>query len=110
MRSKEHELNLYTAGDLIPLQTSDLQSLAVMPSVQSTPGISNDCTRETLIMDNITRGQAHVMTGDVGVSNWDTRASRKATVKGNVFGGGLKLMTGDMGGKSAENFNENFWS
>ena len=63
----------------------------------------------TTIVDNITIGQARIMTGDIGVETWRKKVTRKVTIKGNMFGSDIRITTGNMGGQAAANFNENFW-
>ena len=63
----------------------------------------------TTIVDNITIGQARIMTGDIGVETWRNRIMRNVTIRGNIFGGDARIATGDIGGPAAANFNESFW-
>ncbi|RYP47144.1 hypothetical protein DL768_006754 [Monosporascus sp. mg162] len=66
-------------------------------------------TDETLVVDNITLGQARIMTGNVGVENWRRVAGRKTNVAGNRFGD-VCIMTGDLGpGEAARSFSADFW-
>lgn len=63
----------------------------------------------TTIIDNITVGQARIMTGDIGVETWRKKVTQKVTIARNYFGGDVRITTGDMGGQAATTFNENFW-
>jgi hypothetical protein len=74
------------------------------------PGHAKSGIGETLIYDNITVGQARIMTGNVGVENWHKTAGRKTTITGNKFGQDVRIMTGDQGGDAAKGFNESFWN
>jgi hypothetical protein len=62
-----------------------------------------------LIYNNITFGQARIMTGNVGVEYWRRIAGRKVTIANNKFGQDVRIMTGDQGGDAAKSFNDNFW-
>lgn len=88
-------------------QPSSSMNRSEAPNPTSMPSVSSD---ETSIIDNITLGQARVMTGDIGVQEWHRRAARKTTIKGNEFGSDVRIMTGDQGGDAAAKFNESFWT
>jgi hypothetical protein len=51
----------------------------------------------TTIVDNITVGQARIMTGDIGVEAWQKKATRKVNIVRNKFGGDVRITTGNMG-------------
>jgi hypothetical protein len=106
-----HEPELTSIADgTIPLDTSDLETLGFVDKYRATPpGSAAPVVDETLIYDNITVGQARIMTGNVGVENWCKTAGRKATIAGNKFGQDVRIMTGDQGGDAAKKFNESFW-
>lgn len=60
------------------------------------------------IYGNITLDQARIMTGDVGVGNWQA-ISRVNEVASNRFGKDTRIMTGNVGPEAASAFMENFW-
>ena len=99
------------AEGTVLLDTSDLETLRLVnqhhdiKSGRTEPGIC-----ETLIYDNLTVGQARIMTGNVGVENWRKTAGRKTTIAKNKFRQDVRIMTGDQGGEAAKGFNESFWN
>jgi len=104
------ELTLRAEGT-VPLNTSDLELLRhVDPHRDTKPSRAEPGIGETLIYDNITVGQARIMTGNVGVENWHKTAGRKTTIVKNRFGQDVRIMTGDQGGEAAKGFNESFWN
>ena len=99
------------AEGTVPLDTSDLETLRLVDEHHDTkPGRAEPGIGETLIYDNITVGQARIMTGNVGVENWRKTAGRKTTIAKNKFGQEVRIMTGDQGGEAAKGFNESFWN
>jgi hypothetical protein len=76
-------------------------------SLKSTEGASSQ-PPESRIYDNITLGQARIMTGDVGVEPWQ-RASKSSIISHNKFGQDLRLMTGSVGAEASREFMANFW-
>ncbi|KAJ9137580.1 hypothetical protein NKR23_g9032 [Pleurostoma richardsiae] len=98
------------ADGIILLDKSDAESLGLTEQqfVAATDTASVDAD-ETSIYDNITLGQARIMTGDVGVEGWLRTARRKTTIAHNRFGQDVRIMTGDQGGEAAKSFNANFW-
>lgn len=110
MTTHKPELTL-TAEGTVPLDTSDLETLGLVDqNGDTTPDRAAPGIEETLIYDNITVGQARIMTGNVGVENWRRTAGRKTTIAGNKFGQDVRIMTGDQGGDAAKHFNESFWN
>jgi hypothetical protein len=87
----------------VPLVQADVKSLGL----DTAPATDSD---STTIIDNITLGQARIMTGDIGMESWQKRVARKTTIAGNRFGSNAQIVTGDMGGQAAADFNKNFWS
>ena len=84
------------AEGTVPLDPSDLESLRLVDSHHDIkPGRAEPGIGETLIYDNITVGQARIMTGNVGVENWYRIARRKTTIARNKFGQDLRIMTGE---------------
>lgn len=72
-----------------------------------TPGAASDV--QTDIYANVTLDQARIMTGDVGVEEWQQRTSRRTAIYDNTFGTGARIMAGNVGGAAAKAFMENFW-
>lgn len=64
--------------------------------------------QKTRIYDNITLDQARIMTGDVGVENWQ-KISRLTEITRNKFGKDTRIMTGNVGQGSGPAFMEHFW-
>jgi hypothetical protein len=96
---------------MITLDTSDEESLGLTGRQDAAShGTAPTNTDETSIYENITLGQARIMTGDVGVENWQRVAVRKTTINHNIFGDETVIITGDVGGKAAESFYENFFN
>jgi hypothetical protein len=92
---------------MLPLEATDAEELGL-----GTRAATRDVTvgtDETSIYDNVTLGQARIMTGNVGVEDWRRVAGRKTTIAHNRFGKDVRIMTGDQGGQAAAGFNENFW-
>jgi hypothetical protein len=87
----------------VPLDQADAKYLGL----DTAPATDSD---STAIIDNITLGQARMMTGDIGMESWQKRVARKTTIARNKFGSNLQIMTGDMGGQAAADFNKSFWS
>lgn len=87
----------------MPLDQADIKALRL----DTVPGTESD---STTIVDNITLGQARIMTGDIGMESWQKRATRKTTIVKNRFEGDVRIMTGDMGKEAAATFNESFWN
>ena len=99
------------ADGTIALDASDAESLRLVDQKSArTCGAASTDVDETLIYDNITVGQARIMTGNVGVENWARTAGRKTTIANNKFGQDVRIMTGDQGGDAAKSFNDNFWN
>jgi hydrogenase maturation factor len=99
------------ADGTIALDDDDAESLHLVDQKRSgTGGAAATDEDETLIYDNITLGQARIMTGNVGVENWRIIARRKVTITNNKFGQDVRIMTGDQGGDAAKSFNDNFWN
>ncbi|KAK3897922.1 hypothetical protein C8A05DRAFT_47622 [Staphylotrichum tortipilum] len=95
----------------VPLDASDLETLHLVDQHHDIkPGRAEPGIGETLIYDNLTVGQARIMTGNVGVENWRKTAGRKTTIAKNKFGQDVRIMTGDQGGEAAKGFNESFWN
>ncbi|OAQ91532.1 hypothetical protein VFPFJ_03272 [Purpureocillium lilacinum] len=94
--------SLSNADGPIPLDTSGTRE----------PGLGSSATDtgETSIYDNVTLGQARIMTGDIGMDNWQRVSKRKTTIARNRFEGDVRIVTGDIGGESAARFNETFWN
>ncbi|KAK1834528.1 hypothetical protein QBC39DRAFT_343319 [Podospora conica] len=61
------------------------------------------------IHDNLTKGKASIMTGNVGIEGGRKATAGKTTLAHNQFHGDLKFMAGDIGGEAAKGFN-NFWN
>ncbi|RKK79232.1 hypothetical protein BFJ68_g17606 [Fusarium oxysporum] len=98
-----------TADGMILLDTSDAKRLGLDdPQAATTPDSAATDTDQTSIYDNITLGQARIMTGDVGMENWRRVVGRKTTIARNKFGNGTVMITGDVGGEAAKSFYENF--
>jgi len=103
------ETRLQQAGGEVPLNDTSIDLLG-LPAPQGQAGsLSSLDTDTTSIYDNVTLGQARIMTGNVGVENWRQASGRKTTIAGNEFQGRVVIMTGDMGGSAAADFNSNFW-
>ncbi|KAK3301806.1 uncharacterized protein B0T15DRAFT_578059 [Chaetomium strumarium] len=101
---------LQQTGGTISLDASDLKIVGpVDQSRDTTPGRAAPAGNETLIYDNVTVGQARIMTGNVGVENWLRVAGRKTSIARNKFEQDVQIMTGDLGGEAAKSFNECFW-
>ncbi len=66
-------------------------------------------TDNTALYNNITLGRARIMTGNVGVDNWQRMARRRTIIAHNQFGNDVSIMTGNQG-EAAMRFNESFWS
>jgi hydrogenase maturation factor len=99
------------ADGTIALDDEDVESLHLVDQKRSRiGGAAATDEDETLIYDNITFGQARIMTGNVGVENWRIIARRKVTIANNKFGHDVRIMTGDQGGDAAKGFNDNFWN
>jgi hypothetical protein len=95
---------------MITLDASDAESLGLTGRQGATThGTTTTDTDETSIYDNITLGQARIMTGNVGVENWQRVAGRKTTIAHNKFGNETVIITGDVGGEAAKSFYENFF-
>jgi hypothetical protein len=96
---------------MIRLDPSDVESLELAGrQPPTTSGVAETDADETSIYDNITVGQARIMTGNVGVENWRKAARHKTTIARNKFGQDVRIMTGDQGGEAAKSFNDNFWN
>jgi len=93
---------------MIRLEASDAEELGLRGARDAAHRTATD-TDETSIYDNITLGQARIMTGNVGMENWQRVSGRKTTIAHNRFEGDARIMTGDQGGEAAARFNENFW-
>jgi hypothetical protein len=92
------------------LDRTDAETLGLLDQKSATTsGSAATDIDGTLIYDNITLGQARIMTGNVGVENWRKTAGRKTTIASNKFERDVRIMTGDQGGDAAKGFNENFW-
>ncbi|KAH8747740.1 hypothetical protein F5883DRAFT_436983, partial [Diaporthe sp. PMI_573] len=100
-----------TTDGMVQLDASDVENLGLArQQPAATTGAASADADGTSIYDNITLGQARIMTGDVGVDNWHRAARRKTTIAHNRFGQDVRIMTGDQGGEAAKSFNESFWS
>lgn len=95
------------ADGILRLESADEEEFAIPEQVskQDTTSIT-----DTSIYNNITLGQARMMTGNVGVEEWQRMAGRKTTIAHNRFGNDIRIMTGDVGGQAAAGFNKNFWN
>ena len=100
------------ADGTIALDGDDAESLRLVDDQKRTRtyGAVAANVDETLIYDNITVGQARIMTGNVGVENWRRIAGRKVTIANNKFGQDVRIMTGDQGSDAAKSFNDSFWN
>jgi hypothetical protein len=94
---------------MIPLEASDVEGLELTAPQTVTEGTAIDGTVLTAIHDNITLGQARIMTGDVGTESWGKTAGRKVEIAHNRFGGDVQIMTGSITGESAARFTDIFW-
>ncbi|CZR65953.1 uncharacterized protein PAC_15853 [Phialocephala subalpina] len=98
------------ADGTVPLDQADIEALGLDAALETA---ADDATvtesDSTTIVDNITLGQARIMTGDIGVESWQRRVTRRTIIAKNKFGGDVRIVTGDMGGKAAATFNESFW-
>jgi hypothetical protein len=95
---------------MITLDTSDAESLGLTgrhgAAAHDTAATDTD---EASIYDNITLGQARIMTGNVGAENWQRVVGRRTTIAHNKFGNETVIITGDVGGEAAKSFYENFF-
>ena len=97
------------AIDVVPIDDSDMRDLGLGDEEPRDEDDAPSADRTT-IYDNITVGQARIMTGDVGVETWHRASKRKTIIRGNKFGGDSRIMTGDIGGEVARDFNKTFWN
>ncbi|KAK8026536.1 hypothetical protein PG991_003592 [Apiospora marii] len=76
-----------------------------------TPEVTPDSTPnvQTDIYENVTLDQARIMTGDVGVEEWQQRTSRRTAIHHNKLGTGARIMAANVGASAANSFMENFW-
>lgn len=95
------------ADGIITLDSSDAEALG-FGDPQITAHGASDRT-ETSIYANITENQARIMTGDIGIEEWQKVAARKTTIAHNRFGKDARIMTGNQGQAGAAEFNANFW-
>jgi hypothetical protein len=95
---------------MISLDASDNEGLSLAGGRGTARRETATDPDETAIYDNVTLGQARIMTGSVGVENWCKVAKRKTTIAHNKFGQDVRIMTGDQGGEAAARFNDNFWN
>ncbi|RYP20570.1 hypothetical protein DL765_002727 [Monosporascus sp. GIB2] len=97
-----------TYGGMIPLNADDVEELGLGETRDATRDAATS-TNETSIYSNVTLGQARIMTGNVGIADWQRVAGQRTTIAHNRFGQDVRIMTGDQGGEVAARFNENFW-
>jgi len=110
------ESNLYVmilAEDgTIRLTTEDMERLPLNDGPEgrraSPPPLGGVSAGESRIYDNITVGQARIMTGDVGAEHWHQLA-RRTTIAHNKFGQDVRIMTGNVGAEASKEFMSNFW-
>lgn len=72
-------------------------------------GAASTTDTESSIYNNITLGQARIMTGNVGVESWQ-KVSRRTTIAHNKFGDDVRIMAGDVSPEAAKDFISNLWS
>ena len=86
----------------MPLDQADVKALGL----DTAPATDSD---SVTIVDNLTLGQARIMTGNIGLESWQKRVTRKTTITRNEFRGDVRIMGGDVGGQAAADFNKSFW-
>jgi hypothetical protein len=86
----------------VPLEDTDIKSLGLPAPHGQADSVSSPDTDS--IYDNITLGQARIMTGNIGVENWQRASGRKITIVRNEFKGDVRIMTGDMSESAAADF------
>ncbi|KAF5256312.1 hypothetical protein FOXYS1_13215 [Fusarium oxysporum] len=99
-----------TADGFIPVNAADVLAIGMSAPDDTTSMNSSNEARETNIYGNVTLGQARIMTGNIGVEDWQKIAGRKTTIANNQFGHDVRIITGDMGGEAARGFNDSFWN
>lgn len=98
----------------MPLLQDEMTKLGLSDQPQASDARDSDPRGESVpvhkagVYDNITLDQARIMTGDVGVGNWQA-ISRVTEVARNKFGKDTRIMTGNVGPEAASSFMENFW-
>ena len=99
------------ADGMITLGVREAEELGLTgPQRDATRDAATAKSDETSIYGNTMSGQARIMTGNIGVENWQRVPGRKTTIANNQFGNDVRIMTGDQGGPAAERFNDNFWN